>query len=389
MLIYSITYFLNAIGAFVKKKESEILKVIVLILLVFISGTRYYMGGSDVYVYEDAYKAVPSPLIILKYIFTGINNGVNTNYESGYLLFSSIIKSLHFSYFGFILIWTIVFYILMVKGLEEFVSDWHIYIAVFMYKLMFYDTFISIRQGMTIAMFCFMLRYIRDRNWKVYFPLCFLALLEHNGALILFPVYFITYLPTSKRFIKIFSSCFLPTILISRYVDLSSAIMKIADFLGSSKGEHWAESIEEISLIHTLECYIIVVLILVFYDKIVSSQHQKEALLSLQIFMIAIPMFTLFKEWIVFTREKDYFVMMYGLILGYIVESHTTSVLYKDGEKLNIGNDLSGQKNASLIYFAIFIACFIGMARYVYAFNHAEFATFTSFLFKDESILKR
>lgn len=388
MLIYSITYFLNAIGAFVKKKESDILRVLVLILLVFISGTRYYMGGNDVLVYENTYNHVASPQMILKYIFTGVNDGVNTNYESGYLLFSSIIKSLHFSYFGFILIWTIIFYVLMVKGLEEFVSDWHIYIAVFMYKLMFYDTFISIRQGLTIAMFCFMLKYIRDRNWKVYFPLCLLALFEHSGAIILFPLYFITYLPTSKRFIKMYAIAFLPTILISRYVDLSSAILKVADFLGNSKGEHWAESSDKISLIHTLECYVIVVLILIFYEKIISSQHQKEAILSLQLFMIAIPMFTLFKEWIVLTREKDYFVMMYGLILGYIVESHTTSVLYKDGEKLSIGNDFSGQKNASLITLAIFAACFVGMVRYVRVFDGGVLMHFQSFIFQDVSIFR-
>ena len=126
-------------------------------------------------------------------------------------------------------------------------------------------------------------------------------------------------------------------------------------------------------------------LILIFYEKIISSQHQKEAILSLQLFMIAIPMFTLFKEWIVLTREKDYFVMMYGLILGYIVESHTTSVLYKDGEKLSIGNDFSGQKNASLITLAIFAACFVGMVRYVRVFDGGVLMHFQSFIFQSLS----
>lgn len=388
MLIYTFTYFLNAIGAFVKKRDSEIIKTLVLILLVFMSGTRYYMGGNDVLVYEGTYKAVPSPMIIIKYIFTGVNNGVNTNYESGYLLMCSIIKAFHFSYFGFILIWSIIFYILLVKGLEEFVPEWSVFIAVFMYKLMFYDTFISLRQGFTIAMFCFMLRFIRDRNWKVYFPLCVLALLMHNGAIILFPVYFITYLPKTKRFIIIYATSFLPTILISKYVDLSSAIIRVADFLGSSKGERWAEDSESISLIHTLECYVFVILIVLFYDKIINSEHKKEAELSLQLFLMAIPMFTLFKEWIVLTREKDYFVLMYGLILGYIIEGRTTSQLYDEGKKIVLQNDYAGKRNAALITLAIFAACYIGMIRYVKVFDGGVLMHFQSFLFKDVSIFK-
>ena len=49
------------------------------------------MGGSDVYAYEGVFNNVPDVFTILKYIFTGVNNGINTNYESGYLLINSII----------------------------------------------------------------------------------------------------------------------------------------------------------------------------------------------------------------------------------------------------------------------------------------------------------
>ncbi|MFR8238246.1 MAG: EpsG family protein [Dorea sp.] len=390
MAIYSLTYVLNALGFFTNKRDSRILKILVLLLLIFISGTRYYMGGSDVLVYEGVYNAVPAPGIILKYIFTGINEGVNTNYESGFLLLCSVIKSLGFSYFGFILIWTIIFYTLVVKGLEDFVPNWAAFFAVFMYKLMFYDTFISIRQGLTIAMFCYMLQYIRDRKWYIYFPLCFLALLEHSGAIILFPVYFIVYVPVSKRFIRSFALAMAPTWFISSRVDLSGMIYSVAEFLGNSKGERWAESTETISLIHTIECYLVIALVLIFYEKIISNKRGKEVKLVLQLLLVAIPMFTLFKDWIVLTREKDYFVMMYGILLGYILDGGTITPLEYDGEGYELYSPCSyaGIKNAKIISCIIIAVCFIGMTRFVMVFDGGVLKHFTSFITEGVSIFQ-
>lgn len=388
MIVYSLTYFLNALGFFTNRRDSKIIKIMVLLLLIFICGTRYYMGGSDVYVYEETYNSVVSPDVILTYILTGVNNGVNTNYESGFLLLCSIIKSLGFSYFGFTLIWTIIFYLLLVKGLEDFAPRWSVFIAVFMYKIMFYDTFISIRQGLTIAMFCFMLRFIRDRKWYIYFPLCILAVLEHNAAIILFPLYFITYVPTSKRFIRNFSILMLPTWFISSRVDISEWIYRIGDLLGSSKAEHWAESSETISLIHTLECYVIVLLVLLFYKKIISNKRKKEVQLVLQLFLVAIPMFTLFKDWIIVTRIKDYFVLTYGLILGYIIDGGTTSVLEDNGKEYLVHHrdSFGGVMNALIIKLVIIALCYVGMVRYVAVFDGGVLWHFTSFITQGVSI---
>lgn len=384
MILYSFTYLLNSISFYVKKTDNKFFQYIVFFLLVFMSGTRYYMGGNDVLVYEGVYNKVPSVTLVLKYLLTGINEGVNTNYETGFLLLCSVVKAFHFTYFGFILIWTILFYTLMIKGLQEFISDWSVFIAIFMYKIMFYDTFISIRQGLTIALFCFMLRYIRDRKWYIYFPLCILAFLEHNGAIILFPVYFISYMPISKKFIRNYALIFLPTFFISSRVDLSDAIISVAEFIGNThSSQQWAEAQEKISIIHTLECYIIVCVVLIFYEKITSSKNKAECELALKLFLLAIPMFTLFRDWIILTREKDYFVLMYGLILGYLVENGTTSIVERseDGQ-FDVPID-DGIGNCHFISLSIFILCFIGMLRYIVVFDGGVLMHFKSFLFED------
>lgn len=367
MIIYCFTYFINTIAAFVKKRDSEIINIFVFLLLIFMSGTRYYMGGADVYVYENIYNGAPNISVVLEYFFTGVNNGVNENCEIGYIFICSIAKMLHLSYFGFTLVYSILFYVLMYKGLKPYVNNWAIFIALFMYKIMFYDTFISIRQGLTIAIFCFSLKYILEKKWIKYFILCYLAFLIHRGALILFPLYFVQYIPISQKMITRIAIVFAPTWFLRGYVNIGGVLDKIIEIIGyEEKSEGWTEVTEPINLIHTLECYIIVLLVIVFYKEIIKkNEHSK---LILQLFIFTIPIFTLFSNWIVLTREKDYFVIFYGVILGYIVGSNE----YK--------------KDRVLIKIVALATCFIGMVRYVLVFDGGVLMDFTSFISEGCSI---
>lgn len=388
MYWYSFTYLINAIGIYSNGKLKKYFKYMVLALLIFICGTRYYMGGSDVLAYEGVYNSVPNVKNVILYFFTGTAEGINENYEIGFLFFCSVVKALGFSYFGFILIWTIIFYLLMVKGLEEFVPNWNVFFAFFMYKIMFYNTFISIRQGLTMAIFCYSLKYIRDRKWYIYFPLCYLAFLEHKGAVIMFPLYFITYLPTSKNFIKYYSLLWLPTLFLSANIDLSNLLSNVAEFVSYDKGvEGWIESTEKISIIHTIECYLIVAAVLIFYDKIMSTKNRKEITLALQIMLMSVPIFTLFKDWIVLTREKDYFVLMYGIVFGYILDGGTLDIINDNEFDLTTNRrTYLGVTNWKLVAFIAIAACFIGMIRYVLVFDGGHLMDYQSFVFRGVSI---
>ena len=167
-------------------------------------------------------------------------------------------------------------------------------------------------------------------------------------------------------------------------------IEKIISIIGfENKSEGWAEATEPISIIHTLECYIFVVLIMIFYDKIVTCSKEKEAHLALQIFLATIPIFTLLSNWIVMTREKDYFVLMYGVIFGYIIENGTTTPSYEIEtikRKWNISSENAGSINAKILSLVLIVACFIGMARYVSVFDGGVLSDFESFVTKGVSI---
>lgn len=368
MLVYSLTYAINALETVVKKKDKKIIIFTVFALLVFMSGTRYYMGGSDVYVYENVYEKVPSISVVLKYIFTGVNEGVSENYEIGFLLICSIGKLLNLSYFGFLLLYSILFYTLLYNGLKKIVDEWAIFIALFMYKIMFYNTFISIRQGLTMAVYCYAINYIINKKTVKYFLCCAVAFFIHRGAIILPLLYFAQYIPMSKNNLKKLAIGFAPTWFLRGYVNLSGPMERIISIIGfSQKSEGWAETTESISIIHTLECYIIVILCIYFYDLIV--EKGRKAIVALQLMIFTIPIFTLFSNWIVLTREKDYFVLLYGVLLGYIVTS----------DKLNY-------KTKQTLKICILLAAFIGMVRYVLVFDGGALFHFTSFIFKGCSI---
>lgn len=388
---YTITYLINSLGFVSNERSRKLINYIVIALLIFISGTRFYMGGSDVFIYENVYNGAPSVNIVLRYLLTGVNDGVNTNYETGFILICAIIKELGFSYFGFILLFAALFYIFMYKGIDGFVTNWAPFWAVFMYKIMFYNTFISIRQGLTMAVFCYALKYIRDRKIVRYFIWCSIAFFIHRGAIILFPLYFVQYIPVTSKVIKYTAILFAPTWLIREQINLGGMIDRIIAIIGfADKSEVWSEVTEPISIIHTLECYFIVALVLIFYNKIISTKKQREVKLVLQLFILTIPIFTLLSNWIVMTREKDYFVMMYGILFGYILEGGTTSPIEydNDGNVLIERSDHVGYGNARVVAIGIIAACFIGMTRYVLVFNHAEFWDFTSFITQGVSIFR-
>lgn len=371
MLVYSTIFFFNSLSGLVKKTQKKYIVFFVFLLLVLLSGTRYYMGGTDVYAYENVFNNVSNISVVIKYILTGVNEGVNVNYEPGFLLLNSIIKSLGFNYFGFTLIIAFIFYFLMYKGLKPFVKEWSIVIAIFMYKLMFYNTFISIRQGLTIAIFFYSIQYIVNKRPIQYFLLCFISFYIHRASLFLFPMYLAQYIPISKKKLMWCASIFLPTIAISKVVDFENIIINIVSLIGySEKSEGWATPIESISIIHTLELYIIIGLVLYFYYKI--SDKDSKQKIFIQFLFILIPIFTLCKDWIIFTRLKDYLVISYGILLSYICmhsnKDYTNSYLF--------------------VKYAVYIACFIGMVRYVLAFDGGIFSAYDSFIFHLQSIFR-
>ena len=123
--------------------------------------------------------------------------------------FNSICKTIGFSFYGFTLINSIIFYSCLYIGLKRHINNFNFLILVFMYKMFFYDTFISMRQSISIAIFFVALNYIKDKKLVKYIICCVIATLFHNSSIILFPNYLINYLKIDKKKLRIITVIFI------------------------------------------------------------------------------------------------------------------------------------------------------------------------------------
>ena len=80
-------------------------------------------------------------------------------------------------------------------------------------------------------------------------------------------------------------------------------------------------------------------------------KHGKNKEFILKIFVCLLPLFTLFRMSEIMTREKDYFILSYAILLGYVIDSLNSKELRK-----------------SMIFF-VFSLCVYGYFRLLFGFN--------------------
>lgn len=356
-----------------EQKQKKIFEIITLIVLCIISGTRYYLGGTDYEIYKNMFEVLPN---IFNFDFSTVHNIYGVfGAEKGYLFFNSIVKTIGFNFFGFTLIHSIIFYTCMYIGLKRYTNNFNLLIIIFLYKMFFYDTFISLRQTMTIAIFFISLRFIENKKIIPYFLLCLLAVTFHNGALILFLVYFINKFQLTKKRLIILNCIFIPTIVISMLnIPILSSFQWFIDIFNTETATQKASNLinssvtSGISYLHTIEYFAIMFLVIMNYSKII-NQDNKHAEFIIKIFVILLPLFTLFRGYEILTREKDYFIFSYAIILGYLCKIYN--------KKYNL-----------IIQMIVTLVCFFGFCRFIILFDNGDMIPYESYLQKDISIFK-
>ncbi|WP_143745086.1 EpsG family protein [Megasphaera cerevisiae] len=354
------------------KKEKDIVVIITLIFLCIVSGTRYQLGGTDYWVYENIFNRVPD---LIHESFFSISDNLLAKYEIGYLFFNSIVKTVGFTFYGFTLINSIIFYTCMYTGLRKYVDNFSLLIIVFLYKMFFYDTFISMRQSISIAIFFVILKYIQERQAFKYFVGCIIAMLFHNAAIILFPIYFINRFSLTMKKTIFLNMVFLPTILISylhlsvlnflipiaQYIPVDSTQTKVANYFMNMN------DLMGINLLHTLEYFLIMFLIVINYKKIISINKNSEFIIKL--FLCLLPIFTLLREYDILTREKDFFTLTFAIILGYLCQ-------------------INDKRQKILVQLGTIIICAYGFFRFILLFDDGGMMPYISCLFENVSIFQ-
>ena len=368
MLFYLGIFAICAIAAIINgklknEKEKRIFEISVLLLLCIISGTRYNLGGTDYFVYKKAYSVVP---MIRDFNFENIQNVYGTfGMEKCYLFLNSLVKSMGLNFYGFTLLHSVIFYSCMYIGLKRYTKNFNYFLVVFLYKMFFYDTFISMRQSISMAIFFIAVQFIEKRKPIKYFALCILAFLFHNSAIILFPLYFINRIKIYKKAFKIINIIgiiFLVLNITGIFVFNPSGIVNKI-FNGNQnameKAEGYFDTSEKISIIHTLEYYLIAIIIYLNYDSIQNKNEHSNLILNM--FVILMFIFTVMRGFVIITRIKDYFLWTYPILLYYLIENRKVKEKY-------------------LIAILSCIVCLYGYIRYINSFDNGGLMPYNSYL---------
>ena len=370
-MVFFLILFLSLIVTFIfslcvkDKKTKKILGIIMLIVLCFVSGTRYNTGGTDYFVYKKSYEYLNKSISILE----NINRYNPYSMEAGFIAYMTIIKKMGLNFYGFTLVNATIFYLIFYKVLKKYEYNMNFILIFFMYKMFFYNTFISMRQPIAILLFWLSLPYLRDKKYVKYYLICGLAMLFHKSSILLFFVPLITNFKLSKnKFLTILIIC-LPFYFI--HISNFSFITNMLKIIFSSdntmieKIDSYSISIGGMSIFYLLEYYLIAIIIYINYDSI--YKYDDNSKFFVKLFTCLVPFYTIFANIPIVTRFKDFFFLTYPIMITYIAKIQ--------------------KRYASIIYIFSIIVCLYGYVRYLKNFDGGELLNYMSYLFKKISIL--
>lgn len=348
-------------------KQRKAINILVLFLLAIVSGTRL-VGGTDFTFYEQSYNNTPTLLDVINNKALVESNFWISGMDIGYLIITAIIKSLGINFHGYCLIQSLFFSFALYKGLSRYCNNFSVILLVFIAKTFFYDTFISMRQSITIAIFFLALPLIEDRKFIKYLIVCLVCIFIHAGAVILILIYFISLIDIDEKKYKLIIISLLPfPVLNYLHINvlglLTSFISKVFGMFSSywsSKADNYTQyNTSGMSLFYVAEYLIIAYLVFINLNSICKDEKKK---FSVKVFLCAWPLYTIFGSMSVITREKDYFILFYGIVLCYCLGLNT-------------------QKYRQLIMICMVGICIFEFWRYIILFDHGSLLGYRSWLF--------
>lgn len=343
--------YVNNIDACLQKKEPGVF--IIILLFACISGFRYKLGGTDYDYYGYFYGLINGERGFLATLS-------DSQYEVGYTTFVYLCANvLHLSFEGSLVVEAFIFYILMYVGLKKYMPNWGIFLMFFMYKMFFYVTCVAMRQAFTVVGFFLIMRYLEERKPLKYYASLALVATFHYGALLLFVLYPIFGIKIKKEKLKTIAIIFGISILFS---DKTGSMLNfVVNILGLTQLEDKAADYSadaSLSILYTIEYYLLYILMMRNYDKI--KQRFQHVDFVIMLFLIVLPIVTLFRSTVILVRELPYFYPAYAILLYYV---------------------FAVSKNRKIIFPVFVILCLSGILKYVIQFDNGHFMHYRTWLF--------
>lgn len=184
--LYAVTFICGFYDFVRKSKKLTIfLTGLMFFLLFFTAGFRYETGWD-----WQNYTALINGLPTDYDDFARFKGSSGNSYESGYLILNYLVKLAGgniqwvFAVMAFLSVGLFVF------SLRRYTPYVFVTLLVYLFHV-YYLNFSYIRQGFSIAVFFYALRFVKERNFKKYVFWIFISSLVHSSSLIVLPLYFI------------------------------------------------------------------------------------------------------------------------------------------------------------------------------------------------------
>ncbi|MBS6507610.1 MAG: EpsG family protein [Paraclostridium bifermentans] len=169
------------------KKTRNLIYALLCFILIIFAGTRFETGSD----WPDYTSTFNNDVGTLKQLLNGTVSLSESRMESGYIVVNSIVKSLGGSINEVFLIMAAITIPIIFKSCKRYTP--YCFVAILLYLRYAYPqtNFMFVRQGLSIAVFLYSIRYIHEKNFLKYFICITICVLFHKSTLVLYPVYFI------------------------------------------------------------------------------------------------------------------------------------------------------------------------------------------------------
>ena len=193
MILYLLWFFSSVLifyGTLNSRRNKQVRAVAVyLIALGIFIGLSDMFGGYDRYIYAELFDAMAdvtrvggNPWTSYSYAFYGS--------EFGYGSLCALLTYFTGNRYIFIFILTMIIYILLIISLREYVDNAPFAVIMFMGLWVFF-TFTYLRQVIGCTVVWLSVKYIIDRNLKMFLLIWFIGFSFHNSVVVFLPMYFL------------------------------------------------------------------------------------------------------------------------------------------------------------------------------------------------------
>lgn len=231
ILAFIILYIFALFATKFRDTNQRAFLIVICLVLAFMAGLRDVETWNDTGNYVMAFDYNTPTL----FHYNGNMKGV-PYVEKGFYLLSVAIKTLTNDSQAYLVLVSLVTFFFLFKDFSQYATYPLLGVCIYISRFFVGRNLMQIRAGLAYAIILLGIRYVTERNWKMYFLIIFIAYLFHQSALIAIPLYFMGYIKIKKKhvvmliaFAFILTAFFTPVL--QQYVTDNASDLEVSNYV--------------------------------------------------------------------------------------------------------------------------------------------------------------